>query len=300
MRRLALVTLIVGAVGVALLTRPPAPPPRHEGEPLLPPAPMLRAAAPAHRQFLADAYWILTLNQIGAASTAAEMRDVFYLADLATDLDPSFAQVYRYAGLALPTRELDSTYRNTDLSTRILEKGVRALPDDRQLAFALAHNYLFFEHRYRDAADIFSRLSTLKDSPPWYGALATRLYAQSGLFDASEVLAAQLRDSAEDEETREIYDHRVREIAQERLLQGIDRAIASFREREGKPPDNIRDLVVTGILPEIPPDPLGGDIYLGPDGRAHASSSRFRLELIVDPKSVLPQRNVNPHGEQPH
>jgi hypothetical protein len=74
----------------------------------------------------------------------------------------------------------------------------------------------------------------------------------------------------------------VKQIQLERVLQEIDRAIASYRARTGKLPTTVAELIVTGDLPQFPVDPLGGKIYIARDGRARSDAESYRLELNLD------------------
>ncbi len=70
----------------------------------------------------------------------------------------------------------------------------------------------------------------------------------------------------------------MKEIELERELQRVDASIAAFKEREGRLPQTLRELVDRGDLDAIPMDPLGGEIILGQDGRSRSTASEDRLE----------------------
>ncbi|WP_375761258.1 tetratricopeptide repeat protein [Corallococcus exercitus] len=293
---------VPGVLLVALLSAPPRPVSRQGGGPLLPRPGLLKTLFRSQQGLVTDYFWILLLNRIGAASRPAEYRDIYDYADLVTDLDPTFWQAYFYAGITIPVHLGKGEYLNVEESSAILRKGLQHLPGNQRLAFQLAYNLMFFEKKYKDAADIIQELAQRPDAPAWYSALATRLYAQSGDFDSSLSLSMALRDGAEDDETREFYARRVQEILQERLLRTIDAAITRYREREGRLPDDLPALVSAGDLSQLPVDPLGGTLFLGEDGRAYSDAARFRMELIQDERTedgerLVPKPRVTTHDE---
>lgn len=297
-----LLRFVPGLLLVALLTAPPRPIQRQGGGALLPRPSLLKTVFRSQLGLVTDYFWIMMVNRIGTASRVDEYRSVYDYADLITDLDPHFRHAYLFGGITIPVHMGKGTYRNAEESTALLRKGVKALPDDRAIAFQLAYNLMFFDQKYREAADIIQELSKRPDAPPWYSALATRLYAQSGDFDSSLSLSMALRDGAEDPETREFYEHRVREILQERMLRTVDAAIARYRARQGQLPDQLSDLVAAGDLPRLPEDPLGGKLFLGEDGRAYSDAARFRMELIQEEyddagERVIPKPRVTHHDE---
>jgi hypothetical protein len=65
----------------------------------------------------------------------------------------------------------------------------------------------------------------------------------------------------------------LQEIAAEQLLQQVDAAIGRFSARTGAPPSDIPALVMAGDLPGLPADPLGGEIVIGPTGRARSTAA---------------------------
>ena len=73
----------------------------------------------------------------------------------------------------------------------------------------------------------------------------------------------------------------------ENVLQKLDREVASFDERNGRLPKHITELVWSGQLTAIPDDPLGGDIYMGEDGRTYSTSQEHRLEVYQPLKDGL-------------
>ncbi|RKH43305.1 pilus assembly protein PilG [Corallococcus sp. AB050B] len=293
---------VPGVLLVALLSAPPRPVSRQGGGPLLPRPGLLKTLFRSQQGLVTDYFWILLLNRIGAASRPSEYRQIYDYADLVTDLDPAFWQAYFYSGITLPVHLGKGEYLNVAESSTILRKGLKHLPDNQRLSFQLAYNLMFFEKKYKEAADIIQELSRRPDAPSWYSALATRLYAQSGDFDSGLSLSMALRDGAEDDETREFYAHRVQEILQERLLRTIDAAITRYREREGHLPDDLPALVAAGDLAQLPADPLGGKLFLGEDGRAYSDAARFRMELIHDERTedgerLVPKPRVTNHDE---
>ena len=304
MRKLPALLLPAGLLCLALLSSPPAPALRRDGRPLLPRPGLLRAVFRGQLGLVTDYFWILTINRVGAASTLEDYRDLYDYADLTTDLDPRFAQVYPFAGIAIPIHLGRERYANAEESTRLLRKGVQNVPDSDRTWFQLAYNLMFFHREYKEAADILSALARRPSAVAWYSAMATRLYAQAGDFDTSLSLAIMMRDGADDDETRASYDRRVREILQERVLRALDEKVVHYREQHGRLPDTMEALVTSGALPRLPDDPLGGSFYLGEDARVYSTASQFRMEVIYNERDssgarLLPNgARILPDGTQ--
>ena len=266
--------VIVGA-----LARPPAKEVRTEHErPLLPRKELLQIVGAAYRSVVADYFWIQTLHATGKAGNRYEYRDIYDYADVVTDVDPRFQFAYVFASTAVTFNLGRDTWVNTEESTSLLQKGLRQFPNHLYMRILLSFNYSYYHREPLRAARLLEETSRLPGAPRYLSALATRLYAQSGDFDAGLMLAHQLSASADDSETRAAFERRVKEIELERELKRVDASIALFEAREGRLPHTIQELVDRGDLDEIPLDPLGGQIFLGLDGRSRSTSSEDRLE----------------------
>jgi hypothetical protein len=276
---------VVGFVVVVLLTLTP-PERTSAGQPhvppLLPRASLLRIAGRAFIPVIADYYWLAAIQATGKANTQAEYRDIADYAQLITDLDPDFAYVYQFAGVMLPFNYGRERWTNTEESTAILEKGVERFPRSVFLRILLAYNYSVFRKEYARAARLLEETTRLPGAPAYLPFLATRLYAQAGAFEAASAFADQFAANAEDPETRAAFEHRTKEIALERILQATDAAVAAFKQRNGRLPQDLKEVVSSGELTSIPKDPLEGELYLGTDGRTYSTSQEHRLE-VYDP-----------------
>lgn len=280
---------VVGFVAVVYLTL--TPPERIAGAlkhqpPLLPRASLLRVAGRAFLPVMADYYWLAAIQAAGNANTEGQYRDIADYAQLITDIDPDFAYVYQFGGMMAPYNLGRETWVNTKESTAILEKGLARFPNKVALRTLLAYNYSVYEKAYVKAARLLEETVRLPDAPPYVSLLATRLYAQGGAFDAASAFADQFAATAADAETRERFEHRKREIALERILQSLDQAVASFRARTGRLPNDLRELVSTGLVPSIPADPMEGELYLGTDGRTYSTAQEHRLEVWVPHQEI--------------
>jgi hypothetical protein len=280
---------LVGLVATVLLTLTPPEQPagKVHTPPLLPRASLLRIAGRAFLPVVADYYWLAAIQATGTAKTEDEYRDIADYAQLITDVDPDFGYVYRFAGVVVPFNRGRETWVNTKESTALLEKGVARFPNWPLLRTLLAYNYSVFQKEYLRAARLLEETARLPGAPSYLAFLATRLYAQGGSLDAASAFANQFAAKAEDPETRAAFERRKKEIALEGILQTIDRAADRFKKRFGHPPDDLKELVSSGEMAAIPPDPLEGKLYLGGDGRAYSSSAQHRLE-VYDPRKDSP------------
>jgi len=278
--RLSLLAIGGGIALVAALSGPPVSAKHEHAPPLLPRPELLKVLGNAQRNMLADYYWVLTTEATGRASNRYQYRDIADYAELVSELDPKFRYIYVFAGVSVPYNLGRETWVNTEESTRILEKGFVLFPDYVYLRIVLAYNLSYFRKEYQKAADILRDTIRLPMAPNYLSALATRLYAQAGVIDAGLTLAQSLFQNAPDPSTREAFERRTKELLLERELQKLDKAIEEFRRQRGRLPDTLFEVVGAGIVDQIPADPLGGAIVVGPDGRSYSTvAGNQRLEV---------------------
>ncbi|MFP2927901.1 tetratricopeptide repeat protein [Pyxidicoccus sp. 3LG] len=245
--------------------------------PLLPRLEVVRAVGAPIHHLVTDYFWIQTIHAVGIAANRFQFRDIYDYADLVTELDPKFRQVYVFAGVSIPFHSRTGEWFNTEESTRLLEKGLRNFPDHVFLRIVLAYNLSTFHQQYERAAKVVEEASRLPGAPEYLAGLATRLHAQAGNFDAGLDFARTLAATSEDPETRELLEHRVLELELERELSRVDAAVQVYQQREGRLPPGVEALVAAGDLPRVPEDPLGGVIQLDSEGRSHSSAQQKRL-----------------------
>ncbi len=284
---------VMGFLVVVLLTLTP-PEQTSAGQPhvppLLPRASLLRIGGRAFLPLVADYYWLAAIQATGKANTAPEYRDIADYAQLITDIDPDFAYVYQFAGVVIPFNHGRETWSNAPESTAMLEKGVARFPNSVFLRTLLAYNYSVLQKQYVRAAHLLEETARLPGAPPYLPLLATRLYTQAGDFDAASAFADQFAANAADPETRAAFEHRTKEIALERILQALDKSVAAFRERTGRLPKELHELVTSKEVASIPPDPLEGELYVGTDGRTYSTSQGHRLEVYDPIKDATPRK----------
>jgi hypothetical protein len=59
-------------------------------------------------------------------------------------------------------------------------------------------------------------------------------------------------------------------------LTALQQAVVRYRQRYGRSPAALAELVMTGLIIKLPVDPYGGEFYLDEDGKVQ-TTSKFRL-----------------------
>jgi hypothetical protein len=219
----------------------------------LPDGKTVRVLSLGFDRLIADLFWLRTIYYVGdERSSAAGMPAASRLAQLVTDIDPSFATVY-----VVMSGAIGFLQRNPDAAIQLLEKGVENV-DYWKLNFLLGFSYFSDKMDYARAARQFELAVEKGGGPPYLPLLAARLYASAGDPNTALAMIAARLEEEEQPETREALKNRLRDLWIARDLAAIDRAIDSYRAREGRDPANVADLVAAGALQKEPRDPQGG------------------------------------------
>ena len=243
----------------------------------LPDARLLRPLVLGYDNVLANLLWFRTISYFGGHfETDRAYPWLARMCDLVTDLDPRAEHVYRFAGLILPWEA-----NEVDAGIRLLEKGVRNLPDAWELHYYLGMTRYFFEDDPDTAARDLGVAARLPGAPPMVGRLAAVMHGRASSPATTVQFLRELLKNAESEQMKEVLTRSL-EDAEFRMAAGaIEGAVGAYREKFGEAPPSLDALFARGIVQgQLPPDPFGGRWELDQaTGRVRSSSGREPREL---------------------
>ncbi len=156
----------------------------------------------------------------------------------------------------------------------ILRRASVARPFDAMPAFYHAFNVLHFEKdpvaasrwlltAAEQTADPKQRVQLQNLAAYWVAKgedveFAIRFHREMARTSANKAFAAHLEKRA---------------VRLENLLE-LQRAVERYRERSGADPADLQELVRSGVLPNIPDDPLGGRYVIGKGGRPQVQQAK--------------------------
>jgi hypothetical protein len=238
----------------------------------------LRRMSLSYHSILADVYWIRAVQVYGDTKlgrTADRSYGLLYpLLDLTTSLDPYFDVAYQFGALFLAEQPPAGPGR-PDQAVTLLEKGLRAQPDDWRLHQAIGFVHYWSYQDYAAAADWFRRGSQLTGAPVWMGPLAAVTLAEGGNRKASRLIWQQILQSVSDDWFRKEADRRLKQLDAMDQLDTLTRVVATFEARQGRVPASWAELTRAGYVRGTIADPTGAPYRL--EGRV----------VSLDPASPL-------------
>jgi hypothetical protein len=179
----------------------------------LPRPPALKALLLGHGELAADLVFIRALIYFGSQfHEKGEFRWLENYLDTITVLDPRWKTPFVWAGVATMYNGKTIDNRAVALSSRFLERGARQFPDDWQLPFMLACNYLFElksddaqekEEWRRIGSEWLRHAADVGGTPPWVPLLSATIMRQEGRDEAALHHLEQVYLSTQDERARQ-------------------------------------------------------------------------------------------------
>lgn len=250
---------------------------RPGGVGLLPDGKVLRVLSLGFDRFVADLFWLRTVNYIGdERSVKAGYPDAARLGELVTDIDPGFKTPYSVMNSVLTVLS-----HQPEAAIALLDKGIQHI-DWWKLHFLQGYNYLFETKEYEKAAEQMALAASKKGGPPYLPLLAARLYAHAGDPDTAMAFVRARIDQAATEEEREGLARRYRDLWVTRDLRNINAAIEAYEQVHAETPRDVQALVEAGFLYVEPRDPAGNS-YLIQDGVALSSMEYEKLHPHLNP-----------------
>lgn len=237
----------------------------------------MRAMSFQHPLALADLFWLSAVQEIGRFIEKKEPRVVRLKnwAQLATDLDPRYFQVYRAVATNLTVYNKDA-----DGSDKLLFKGRENLPHRWEFPFLLGYNAYFLRADLRRASEYWQEAAYLPDVPRFVPSLAARSRFQAGDEKKAEELLLTMIEHLDGEHRRDA-EIRLQIVRSEPILRAYDEACVRFFEEKGHRPTEPIALKLAGYVDYPPEDLFGKPIRLDENCRARTSMIFVREDEAV-------------------
>ncbi len=157
-----------------------------------------------------------------------------------------------------------------DEAIRLLERGLEHRTGDYRMPFYLGFNYFYFKNDRVKAAEYLTLASKIPDTPPMVATLAARFSYESGQTESAILFLEEILKNLNDPVSIETVKVRIKGL---RMIRILEKATEIYKERQGRLPRDLEELVTADILRMLPTDPYGGDFYLGEDGTIRTTSN---------------------------
>ena len=207
---------------------------------------------------VAAIYWTRAVQYYGnkKLNQDVNLKSLWPLLDVATTLDPNMIPAYRFGSTFLaepPPRGAGQPL----LAVKLLERGIAANPDQWRLYMDLGYVYYFELRDYKKSSEAFLKGSENPNAMFWMKVMAARIAEAGNSWDTSAFLWKQVYETSTDEQVKENARVHILLLRVDKDLDELSKLIAEYEKKEGRPPANLREVGLAGLLRGDPVDPLG-------------------------------------------
>ncbi len=227
-------------------------------------------------------YWTRVVQYFGEKHRLHQTSlDLLWpLLDVTTALDPQLLPAYRFGSMFLSDNPPRGAGR-PDLAVRLLERGIKANPDQWRLYQDLGNVYYFDAKDYAKAAAAYEEGSKNPHALIWMKVMAAKIAAEGESPETSYFLWEQVYETTTDPSVKKNAEDHLKLMQVQLDLRTIDRLAGELEKKTGNRPTRIAELVQAGLLQAAPRDPEGYPYVLGEGGKAELNLDSPLLEQTL-------------------
>ena len=236
---------------------------------------------------MADIYWTRVVQYFGnkQAANQVDLRLLWPLLDVTTVLDPELMPVYHFGSTFLSDASPRGAGR-PDLAVELLERGLRANPDEWRLYYDLGFVYYFDMRDYAKACAALYEGSKNPKAFIWMKAMAAKIATEGNSTETSNFLWQDVYNTTKDPLVKQNALRHLQLLRAEDDRKQIDAVADEYQKRFGRRPVRMSELVQSGLLRGAPVDALGYPYTLSEAGKAELNlKTPLRERWIKAPES---------------
>lgn len=206
----------------------------------------------------ADLMWLAAIQYFGGSGsrTNEKLDDYLYLS---SELDPKFSYPYAFGVLLLPS------LNQIESAIKLAEKGISEAKPDWRIPYYMAATYHISLKDTKNAAKYFDIAAQTKGAPDSIKKIAATYGSRPDLREQTKQIWIGVYENSNDEIVRE---RAKAYVVHYEILDLLENAAKMYKDKNGKYPVNINDLVGANILRAIPQDPFGFEYEIDTEGKA--------------------------------
>jgi tetratricopeptide (TPR) repeat protein len=184
--------------------------------------------------FIADLYWLRTIQFAGSNARSMNFESLYEYLDLITSLDNAFKAPYIHGALLLP---LAGDYKNT---IKILEKGMKAHPDYWEIPWNMAFIKYYYLEDYEGAIELYEKCSKIPNCLKGATSIANNLKQKTGRYEiALQEWQRIYEDDSSPESQKDLSKDKIIELT--KLIE-LNKMLKLYKDKYNQSPESIDDL----------------------------------------------------------
>jgi tetratricopeptide (TPR) repeat protein len=224
-------------------------------------------------------YWTRAVQYFGEKHRLHQTKlDLLWpLLDIATSLDPQLMPAYRFGSTFLSDHAPRGAGR-PDLAVKLLERGIKANPDQWRLYQDLGNVYYFDAKDYPKASAAYEEGSKNPQALIWMKVMAAKIAAEGESPETSYFLWQQVYNTSTDPLIKQNAEEHLKLMKVELELKEINRIADEYEKQTGHRAARMSELIQAGLIRGVPKDPEGYAYVLGEGGKAELNLASPLLE----------------------
>jgi len=215
-----------------------------------------RTAASPLESLAADLVYLWSIQYYSTPTIDDRFNYLDHVFSIISELDPRFTDPYEVGALIAVAEA-----HNTDLAFKILDMGFAKCPDQWLFPFDAGHIALMTLKNYDLAMKYFKACMEIPGSPVFVRRLYANALYKKGDIQTSWETWLEIYKTAPDEPTKKTASNHLYEVKAAIDSGVIAEAVKKYKERFGRLPETLGELIATRLLAKLPRD-LDGQDYL--------------------------------------
>lgn len=230
---------------------------------------VLKALSLEYAPLMGAIYWTRVVQYFGEKHRLHQtnLELLWPLLDITTTLDPHLMPAYRFGAMFLSDAKPRGEGR-PDLAVKLLERGIKANPEEWRLYQDLGNVYYFDAKDYPKAAAAFAEGSKNPAAFLWMKIMAAKIAGEGESPETSYFLWSQIYQTTKDPEVKKNAEEHLKLMKVQLDLKEIDRLADQFQKQTGHRPTRMGELLQADLLRGLPADPEGYPYVMGEGGKA--------------------------------
>jgi tetratricopeptide (TPR) repeat protein len=209
----------------------------------------LKYATFGNSSLLADLIYIWAIQYYSDYTIPDMYQYLDHIFSIINELDPGYLDPYD-VGAVIAAYEAG----DMDLALKILDRGLEKNPEQWLFPYLAAHYVQMINKDHKLAQEYYKKAMDIEGVPP----IVKRLYANA-IFKSMDYKRAlqtwlEIYETAKDKRTKKIASNHLYNIKATIDIQKINEAIEKFKEKYGRNPMELSQLVRAGFLDSLPKD----------------------------------------------
>jgi tetratricopeptide (TPR) repeat protein len=246
---------------------------------------LLKALSLEYAPLMGAIYWTRAVQYFGEKHRLHQtnLELLWPLLDIATILDSHLMPAYRFGSMFLSDAKPRGEGR-PDLAVKLLERGIKANPDQWRLYQDLGNVYYFDAKDYPKASAAFAEGSKNPAAFVWMKIMAAKIAGEGESPETSYFLWSQIYQTTTDPQIKKNAEEHMKLMKVQLDLKEIDRLADEYQKQTGHRAMHIGNLLQAGLAKSLPRDPAGYPYVLGEDGKAQLNSESPMREKEFEKK----------------